>query len=88
MKLPPLILRILILSIEAWPRPPNFLLVDYYNHGSSPGSVFQVAAQHNNVTYDRPCCGKVPSAAHAKRPCNAVMGLAAVLVVLQVAFRS
>ena len=42
---------------EAWTVPPNFLLVDYYNRGSSPGSVFEVAAQHNNVTYNRKCCG-------------------------------
>ncbi|KAL2041064.1 hypothetical protein N7G274_006008 [Stereocaulon virgatum] len=52
----------------AWPRPPNFLLVDYYNDGSYPGSVFEVAAQHNNVTYNRPCCGVVPSAADVIRP--------------------
>jgi hypothetical protein len=38
--------------------PPNFLLVDYYNRGSpNPGSVFEVAAKWNNVTYNRPCCG-------------------------------
>jgi hypothetical protein len=38
--------------------PPNFLLVDYYNRGSpDPGSVFEVAAKWNNVTYNRPCCG-------------------------------
>lgn len=41
-----------------WNRPPNFLLVDYYNIGSFNGSVFQVAADANNVTYDRAsCCG-------------------------------
>lgn len=40
-----------------WPRPPNFLLVDYYNDGSYQGSVFESAARINNVTYDRPCCG-------------------------------
>lgn len=44
--------------VETWSRPPNFLLVDYYNEGNFPGSVFEVAAQHNNVTYNRPCCGK------------------------------
>ena len=44
--------------VEMWSRPPNFLLVDYYNDGNFPGSVFEVAAQHNNVTYNRPCCGK------------------------------
>lgn len=65
----------------AWPRPPNFLLVDYYNDGSYPGSVFEVAAQHNNVTYNRPCCGVVPSAADVIRPSSlliAMMGLLAV----------
>ena len=46
-----------------WPNPPNFLLVDYYNEGSFPGSVFEVAAIHNNVTYNGKCCGLVPSAA-------------------------
>lgn len=55
---------------EAWHRPPNFLLVDYYNYGSSHGSVFQVAAQHNNVTYSRPCCGQIvtSAAANASQP--------------------
>ncbi|KAJ4294399.1 hypothetical protein N0V90_008089 [Kalmusia sp. IMI 367209] len=42
-----------------WDRPPNFLLVDYYNRGSPmSGSVFEVAARANNVTYSRECCGK------------------------------
>ncbi|KAI8633921.1 PLC-like phosphodiesterase [Xylariaceae sp. FL1651] len=40
-----------------WGRPPNFLNVDYYNFGGFPGSVFEVAAQMNNVTYNRACCG-------------------------------
>ena len=41
-----------------WGRPPNFLLVDYYNMGNFNGSVFQVAATANNVPYDRDsCCG-------------------------------
>ncbi|KIW17756.1 hypothetical protein PV08_04951 [Exophiala spinifera] len=43
---------------QMWNRPPNFLLVDYYNVGSFNGSVFQVAADANNVTYNRDsCCG-------------------------------
>ncbi|KAI5861281.1 PLC-like phosphodiesterase [Durotheca rogersii] len=46
-----------------WGRPPNFLNVDYYNVGGYPGSVFEVAARMNNVTYDRPCCGPNASAA-------------------------
>ncbi|KAI9729885.1 MAG: hypothetical protein M1818_008325 [Claussenomyces sp. TS43310] len=41
-----------------WGRPPNFLNVDYYNMGSFNGSVFQVAADWNNVTYNNAsCCG-------------------------------
>ncbi|OCL14287.1 PLC-like phosphodiesterase [Glonium stellatum] len=40
-----------------WGRPPNFLLVDYYNIGSFNGSVFAVAAEANNVTYNGKCCG-------------------------------
>ncbi|KAI3325992.1 PLC-like phosphodiesterase [Xylariaceae sp. AK1471] len=43
--------------LAQWGRPPNFLNVDYYNYGGFPGSVFEVAAQMNNVTYNRPCCG-------------------------------
>ncbi|KAI4117576.1 MAG: hypothetical protein LQ345_002230 [Seirophora villosa] len=53
--------------VERWSRPPNFLLVDYYNVGA--GSVFKVAAELNNVTYDRACCGTVPSRAISLR-CN------------------
>lgn len=42
-----------------WGKPPNFLLVDYYEMGNFPGSVFQVAAEMNNVTYDASrCCGQ------------------------------
>ena len=75
---PPNLVNILTYVLAAWPRPPNFLLVDDYNHGSYPGSVFEVAAQHNNVTYNRPCCGVVPSAADVMRPSSlliAMMGL-------------
>ncbi|WEW55716.1 hypothetical protein PRK78_001149 [Emydomyces testavorans] len=45
-----------------WDRPPNFILVDYYNIGSGNGSVFQVAAKYNNVTYNGKCCGRRTSA--------------------------
>ena len=38
-----------------WNRPPNFLLVDYYNIGD--GSVFKVAARMNGVEYVGNCCG-------------------------------
>lgn len=51
----------------AWPHPPNFLMVDYYDQGSFPGSVFAVAATLNNVTYNRACCGLVKSTAYPLR---------------------
>ncbi|KAF1834345.1 PLC-like phosphodiesterase [Decorospora gaudefroyi] len=41
-----------------WGRPPNWILVDYYNCGSFNGSVFEVAARANRVPFwDRACCG-------------------------------
>lgn len=66
-----------------WGRPPNFLLVDYYNRGSFPGSVFQVAANMNNVTYNNAsCCGTSgTSAATSMRPRNWI-AVVAVTVVL------
>lgn len=33
------------------------MLVDYYNVGNVDGSIFQVAAKLNNVTYTGKCCG-------------------------------
>jgi hypothetical protein len=36
--------------IADWGRAPNFLDVDFYNYGNFPGSVFQVAADLNNVS--------------------------------------
>lgn len=53
---------------DDWNRPPNFLLVDYYNEGSTNGSVFEVAAQMNNVTYNGHCCGSDTSAASVSSP--------------------
>ncbi|KAL7266741.1 hypothetical protein RUND412_010697 [Rhizina undulata] len=49
-----------------WGRYPNFLLVDFYNYGN--GSVFEVAAMANNVTYDGSCCGKKASAGNRAAP--------------------
>ena len=46
-----------------WGLPPTVLNVDYYNFGGYPGSVFEVAARMNNVTYNRPCCGAEAKAA-------------------------
>ncbi|KAK4121077.1 PLC-like phosphodiesterase [Parathielavia appendiculata] len=46
-----------------WGRAPNVLNVDYYNFGNYPGSVFEVAARMNNVSFERrPCCGLASSA--------------------------
>ena len=71
--------------IAEWPRPPNFLLVDYYNDGSYPGSVFEVAAQMNNVTYNQPCCGQGTSAAYKVQPSRALSlmsGIMGIVVLL------
>ncbi|KAF1987973.1 PLC-like phosphodiesterase [Aulographum hederae CBS 113979] len=46
---------------NTWGRAPNFLLLDYYNVGG--GSVFQVAAEHNGLSYNRECCGETVSGA-------------------------
>ncbi|CRK46923.1 hypothetical protein BN1723_001198 [Verticillium longisporum] len=45
--------------VEDWGRAPNILNVDFYDVGN--GSVFEVAAQFNNVTYNRECCGRAPN---------------------------
>ncbi|PKY00878.1 PLC-like phosphodiesterase [Aspergillus campestris IBT 28561] len=52
-----------------WHYPPNFLLVDYYNYGKPNGSVFEVAARLNNVTYEGHCCGKTSSASGIQPGC-------------------
>ena len=62
----------LISIVVTWPNSPYFLSVDYYNLGLSPGSVFQVAAQHN-VTYNRPCYGLLQSAAYSLRSSGSLL---------------
>ena len=57
-----------------WDIPPTVLNVDYYNYGDPPGSVFQVAAVMNNVTYDRPCCGAPTSGAAEIRALGGLLG--------------
>ncbi|KAF1839203.1 PLC-like phosphodiesterase [Decorospora gaudefroyi] len=60
---------------SSWDRPPNFLLVDFYNIGSPMnGSVFEVAARANNVTYNRECCGKESSANEPFQPSATYFG--------------
>jgi hypothetical protein len=61
-----------------WNRPPNFLLVDYYNYGNFNGSVFEVAAKMNNVSYSGDCCGST-STASSLMPAGSL--LSALLVV-------
>jgi hypothetical protein len=64
---------------EDWGRPPNVLNVDYYNYGNYPGSVFEVAASMNNVSYvRRPCCGRESAGVRAAAVAGSVawMGLA------------
>ena len=51
-----------------WGRPPNFLLVDFYNYGNpNPCSVFKVAADANGVEYNRQGCGPSESSAPVLR---------------------
>lgn len=58
-----------MIDIDTYDRPPNFLLVDYYNYGKPNGSVFEVAAKMNNVTYDvSKCCGTTSAAAAVAAP--------------------
>lgn len=65
-------------------RPPNFLLVDYYNIGSFNGSVFEVAAQANNVTYNRKCCGTESLACVLAKPTVTYLGLVVAVVVAMI----
>ncbi|KAF2184361.1 PLC-like phosphodiesterase [Zopfia rhizophila CBS 207.26] len=64
-----------------WGRPPNFLLVDYYNAGPFNGSVFEVAARANNVTYNRECCGAESVATVLVRPLGVWLGMVVAVVV-------
>jgi hypothetical protein len=68
---------------EKWGRPPNFLIVDFYNQGPTSGSVFEAAAKANGVTYNRECCGKaVKSLAVSNyRPFGTYMGILVVTAV-------
>ncbi|KAH7125359.1 PLC-like phosphodiesterase [Dendryphion nanum] len=67
-----------------WGRPPNFLLVDYYNEGPSNGSVFEVAAKANGVTYNRECCGSQSLAVVGVQPSAAYLGLVIAVAVAMI----
>lgn len=73
-----------------WTRPPNFLLVDFYDQSNDLGGVFQVAAEMNGVTYTRSCCGLstglTSKAAELVRASRPVLGLAGAIVLGAVAF--
>jgi hypothetical protein len=58
---------------KMWGRPPNWLVVDYYNFGNFNGSVFQVAATANNVTYNRDSCCGAPATSGASRRLRGIM---------------
>lgn len=55
-------------------RPPNWLVVDYYD--VNKGSVFEVAARMNNVTWNKSCCGVEQSAATTARVTASLMAIA------------
>jgi hypothetical protein len=65
-----------------WNRPPTWLLVDFYDVGK--GSVFEVAAKANGVTYDRACCGATSTSAAANVKGSAVALLVALAAALLV----
>lgn len=62
-----------------WDRPPNFLLVDYYNRGNpEAGSVFEVAARANGVQYNKKCCGTTAQSAASTVQSSAIALVAAI----------
>ncbi|THW12827.1 PLC-like phosphodiesterase [Aureobasidium pullulans] len=65
---------------ETWNRPPTWLLVDYYDFGD--GSVFEVAAKANGVTYNRACCGATSTSAAANVKGSALALLVALIAAL------
>lgn len=67
-----------------WGRPPNFLLVDYYNIGNFNGSTLAAAAQANNVSYDvNSCCGhtRISAASSLNMPVVTMFAVAVGVVV-------
>lgn len=67
-----------------WARPPTVILVDFYNIGSFNGSVFQVAADANGVSYNRDsCCGtmqRTVNAATSKKVSSVIVAAAALAI--------
>jgi hypothetical protein len=67
-----------------WGRPPNMLIVDFYNQGPTPGSVFEVAARANGVTYNRPCCGTNARSLAASNARSSLSGLVLVVAIVAI----
>lgn len=67
---------------KMWNRPPNFLLVDYYNYGNFNGSVFEVAAMMNGVKYNGRCCGSSTTSAAPTLPSEGRLTRAVVVAFL------
>ncbi|OBT73676.1 hypothetical protein VF21_06186 [Pseudogymnoascus sp. 05NY08] len=65
---------------ETWGKPPTVLNVDYYNVGN--GSVFEVAAKWNGVTYNAKCCGMADSG--GVRVGGGLMGIVGMAVLVSV----
>ncbi|OBT86360.1 hypothetical protein VE02_03806 [Pseudogymnoascus sp. 03VT05] len=65
---------------ETWGKPPTVLNVDYYNVGN--GSVFEVAAKWNGVTYNATCCGMTNSG--GVRVGGGLMGIVGMAVLVSV----
>ncbi|KAI9773049.1 MAG: hypothetical protein M1840_008169 [Geoglossum simile] len=65
--------------LNQWNRPPNFLLVDYFDVGG--GSVFRVAAEANGVKYKGKCCTKIISASTRPSAPGAMIAALGVFVV-------
>lgn len=71
-----------------WGRPPNFINVDYYNRGNPyNGSIFEVAAEQNGVTYDASnCCGKSQAITSAAMVLAPHIGRLAIIVAVAIGF--
>ena len=66
-----------------WGRPPNFLLVDYYNRGNFNGSTLAVVAKANNVSYDvNSCCDRASVDSIGTRPGATSMALVSLATIV------
>lgn len=61
--------------------------MDYYNYGTPNGTVFEVAALMNNVTYNYQCCGKTSAASRVTAGLN-VLGVVLAAVGIHLLMRA